>query len=149
MQARFGKHFPMLAVACVLLLPTLALAQGQIVGQVKDESGAILPGVTVEASSPALIEKVKSGVTDDQGRYRIVDLRPGTYKLTFQLTGFSTLTRDGLPLSADQTLNINADMKVGSLEETVTVSGQAPQVDVQQASRVTNITREIIDTLPV
>src|SRR5438132_4866484 len=92
MQARLG-WIPILALACVFLLPSLALAQGQIVGQVKDESGAILPGVTVEAASPALIEKVKTGVTDDQGRYRIVDLRPGTYKLTFTLTGFSTLTR--------------------------------------------------------
>ncbi len=149
MQARFGRYIPILALASVVLLPALAAAQGQIVGQVKDESGGILPGVTVEAASPALIEKVKSGVTDDQGRYRIVDLRPGTYKLTFTLTGFSTLSREGLALSADQSLNVNADMKVGSLEETVTVSGQAPQVDVQQASRVTNITREIIDTLPV
>jgi len=118
-----------------------------MVGQVKDESGGVLPGVTVEASSPALIEKVKTAVTDEQGRYRIVDLRPGTYKVTFTLTGFNTLSRDGLQLSADQTLNLNADMKVGSLSETITVSGQTPQVDVQQASRVTNITREVIDML--
>src|SRR5262245_44752298 len=149
MQSRFGKCVPVLVLACVLLLPALALAQGSIVGQVRDESGGVLPGVTVEASSPVLIEKVKSGVTDDQGRYRIVDLRPGTYKLTFTLTGFSTLTRDGLQLSADQSLTAKGDMKVGALEETVTVSGQAPQVDVQQASRVTNITRDVIDTLPV
>jgi carboxypeptidase family protein len=149
MQARFGGWIPILALACVVLLPALAAAQGQIVGQIRDESGGILPGVTVEASSPALIEKVKSGVTDDQGRYRIVDLRPGNYKLTFTLTGFSTLTRDGLRLSSDQTLDVNVDMKVGSLEETVTVSGQAPQVDVTQASRTTAITRDIIDSLPV
>jgi hypothetical protein len=138
-----------LTVVCVLFLPTLAAAQGQIAGQVRDESGGVLPGVTVEASSPALIEKVKSAVTDDQGRYRIVDLRPGTYKVTFTLTGFSTFTRDDQALNAEQTLNINADMKVGTLEETITVSGAAPQVDVQQASRTTNITRDIIDTLPV
>src|SRR3954467_14995479 len=105
-----------LVLMCALFLPTLAAAQGQIVGQVRDESGGILPGVTVEAASPALIEKVKSAVTDDQGRYRIVDLRPGTYKVTFTLPGFSTLTRDEQALNADQTLTLNADMKVGALE---------------------------------
>src|SRR3954463_751665 len=102
MQARLGRCIPIVALVCVLLLPTIAAAQGQIVGQVKDESGGILPGVTVEASSPVLIEKVKNGVSDEQGRYRIVDLRPGTYKLTFTLAGFSTMTRDGVQLSADQ-----------------------------------------------
>jgi len=107
MHGRLGRCIPILAVACVLLLPALALAQASIVGQVKDESGGILPGVTVEASSPALIEKVKTTTTDDQGRYRIVDLRPGTYKLTFTLGGFSTLSRDGLQLSADQQLNVS------------------------------------------
>ncbi len=138
-----------LGLVCLFFLPALALAQGMIAGQVKDESGGVLPGVTVEASSPALIEKVKSAVSDDQGRYRIVDLRPGTYKVTFALTGFSTLSRDGLQLSADQVLNVSVDLKVGSLEETVTVSGQTPQVDVQRASRTTTVTRDIIDTLPV
>ena len=139
-----------LVLAGLLALPSIVMAQSSIVGQVKDESGGILPGVTVEAASPALIEKVKSAVTDDQGRYRIVNLRPGTYKVTFSLTGFSTLSsrRTGAE-SRTRPLNVNADMKVGSLAETVTVSGQAPQVDVQQASRVTNITRDIIDTLPV
>jgi hypothetical protein len=149
MKSPFGKFIPIFAVACVLFLPVLAAAQGQIVGQVKDESGGVLPGVTVEASSPALIEKVKSAVTDDQGRYRIADLRPGTYKVTFSLGGFSSLTRDRLEVNAETALNVNADMKVGSLQETITVSGQTPQVDVQQAARVTNITRDVIDTLPV
>jgi hypothetical protein len=149
MQARVGRWIPILALACVVLLPATAAAQGQIVGQVKDESGGILPGVTVEVSSPALIEKTRSVVTDDQGRYRIVDLRPGTYKLTFTLGGFSTQTRDNVAYAADQLLNMNIEMKVGSLEESVTVSGQTPQVDVQQATRVTAITRDLIDTLPV
>ncbi len=111
MYARFGRRIPILAAACVLLLPALALAQASIVGQVKDESGGILPGVTVEASSPALIEKSKSTVTDDQGRYRIIDLRPGTYKLTFSLGGFSTLSRDGLQLSADQPPKVRSNSK--------------------------------------
>src|SRR4051812_17518126 len=110
MKTKTGLLFG-IACLCVVLLPAVVLAQGTMVGQVKDESGAVLPGVTVEAASPALIEKVKSAVTDDQGRYRIVDLRPGAYKVTFTLTGFSTLTREGLQLSADQTLNLNADLK--------------------------------------
>ena len=97
MKARLHKYVILGAlVACAtVLLPTLAYAQAQIVGQVRDESGGVLPGVTVEAASPAIIEKVRSAVTDDQGRYRIEALRPGTYKLTFSLAGFSTVARDG------------------------------------------------------
>src|SRR5881628_3225716 len=87
-------------LACLILLPTLAAAQSQIAGTVKDESGGVLPGVTVEASSPALIEKVKSAVSDANGRFTIVDLRQGVYKVTFTLTGFSTVAREGLELPA-------------------------------------------------
>src|SRR5437763_17123709 len=109
-----------LAMVCVVALPALALAQSQIAGTVKDESGGVLPGVTVEASSPALIEKTKSAVTDSNGRYTIVDLRQGTYKVTFTLTGFQTVVRDNVELPANFTATINADMKVGALEETIT-----------------------------
>jgi hypothetical protein len=137
-----------LLILCVLLLPGLVAAQSQITGQVKDESGGVLPGVTVEAASPALIEKTKSAVTDANGRYTIVDLRQGTYKVTFALTGFSSVVRDGLELPANFTATVNADMKVGALEETITVSGQTPLVDVQQAARTQVITRDIIDSLP-
>jgi hypothetical protein len=115
---------------------------------VRDESGGVLPGVTVEAASPALIEKVRIVVTDDQGRYRVVDLRPGAYTVTFSLPGFSTLVRDGIELGADVVATVNADLKVGALEESVTVSGQTPQVDVQQASRTQVLTRETLDALP-
>jgi len=149
MQARLGRTIPILALACVVLLPVIASAQATLVGQGKDESGGVLPGVPVEGASPALIEKVLSAISDEQGRYRIVGLRPGSYKVSFSLTGFSTQVRDAVQVASDQTLTINADMKVGALEETVTISGQAPQVDVQQAARVTNITRDTIDTLPV
>ena len=114
----------------------------------KDESGGVLPGVSVEAASPVLIEKVRTGVTDDQGRYSIVDLRPGVYKVTFSLPGFSTVVRDGIDLPSSFTATVNADMKVGALEETITVSGQTPLVDVQQAARMQVITRDIIDNLP-
>ena len=133
---------------CILLVPLVASAQSQITGQVKDESGGVLPGVTVEAASPVLIEKVKNVVTDDQGRYTIVDLRPGTYKVTFTLTGFATVVRDGLELPSNFTATINADLKVGALEETITVSGQTPLVDVQQAARTQVLSRDVIDSLP-
>src|SRR3984893_2582333 len=137
-----------LALVCVLALPVLAKAQSQITGQVKDESGGVLPGVTVEAASPALIEKSRSAVTDSNGRYTIVDLRQGTYKITFTLTGFSIVVRDGVELPANFVSTINADMKVGALEETITVSGQTPLVDVTQASRTQVVTRDIMDALP-
>ena len=138
----------LLVVGCLLILPSLAAAQSQITGQVRDESGGVLPGVTVEAASPVLIEKQKVAITDDQGRYTIVDLRPGTYKMTFTLTGFATVVRDGLELPANFVATINADLKVGSLEETITVSGQTPLVDVTQATRTQTLSRDVIDTLP-
>src|ERR1700704_1946450 len=106
---------------CVLLLSTRALAQGSIAGVVRDTSGAVLPGVTVEAASPALIEKVRSVATDGGGRYSIVDLRPGTYTVSFTLNGFSTMKREGIQLPGGFTATVNADMKVGGIEETITV----------------------------
>ena len=113
-------------VSCFLFPPAAAWAQANaaIAGVVKDTSGAVMPGVTVEATSPALIEKVRTGVTDDQGQRKIVDLRPGTYVVTFSLPGFSTVKREGLELTTAFTTTVNADLKVGSLEETVTVSGR-------------------------
>jgi hypothetical protein len=104
MKARLSNHlvFALLVLAAAVLLPTVAHAQAQIVGQVRDESGAVLPGVTVEAASPAIIEKVRTAVTDDQGRYRIEALRPGVYKVTFTLTGFSSGMRDGDLLRSDE-----------------------------------------------
>ncbi len=132
----------------LMLLPAAAWAQTGIAGQVKDTTGAVLPGVTVEASSPALIEKVRTVVTDGQGLYRIVDLRPGTYSVTFTLTGFSTVKRNGLELSGTFTATVNADLRVGALEETITVSGQTPVVDVQNVVQQRVITTAVLDTLP-
>ena len=146
LKTRYGL---ILALVCVLLSPVLAFAQAQIVGQVRDESGGVLPGVTVEATSPAMIEKVRTVFTDDQGRYRLEALRPGIYRLAFTLTGFSAVVRDGIDVPSAVVVTVNAELKVGALEETITVSGQAPQVDVQQASRTQVITRDIIDALPV
>ncbi len=95
----------------------------------------LLPGVTVEASSPALIEKTRSAVTDGSGQYRIVDLRPGTYTLVFTLPGFSIVRRDNIELTGSQTITIPAEMRVGGIEETITVTGESPVVDVQSSRR--------------
>ena len=134
----------------MFVAPSMALAQttGGIAGTVKDTSGAVLPGVTVEAASPALIEKVRTVVTDEKGNYKIVDLRPGTYSVTFSLTGFANLKREGVELSAGFTATINGDMKIGSLEETVTVSGATPIVDVQNARTQQVIKSETLQALP-
>src|SRR5689334_19618099 len=109
------------ALFVLFLLPAVAHAQAAITGVVKDASGGVLPGVTVEAASPVLIEKVRSVVSDDTGQYRIVDLRPGTYTVTFSLPGFSSVKREGIELSGSFVATVNADMKVGALEETITV----------------------------
>src|SRR5262249_17611738 len=135
-------------VSLLVLLPTAASAQSAFSGIVRDTSGAVLPGVSVEAASPVLIEKTRTVVTDEQGRYTITDLRPGTYKLTFTLTGFATFVRDGVDLAGNTTAPINAEMKVGALEESVTVSGQSPLVDVQNAQRTQVVERDVIDALP-
>src|SRR5688500_14462634 len=135
-------------VALIVLVPTGARAQAVIAGLVTDASGAVLPGVTVEASSPALIEKVRSTVSDSGGQYRIEDLRPGVYKVSFTLPGFSTFAREGIELTGSFTATINADLRVGSLEETVTVTGESPIVDVQSARRQTVLNNDVLKAIP-
>src|SRR5882762_5500303 len=143
------RWIPSLVLASsFLLLPASTWAQSSITGVVRDTSGAVLPGVTVEAASPALIEKVRSTVTDPQGRYRIVDLRPGTYSVTFTLTGFSTSKREGLELQAEFTATVNGDLAVGALEETVTVSGEAPTVDLRSSRAQVQFAQETLQSLP-
>src|SRR5436190_10353957 len=137
-----------LVVAGVLFLPALAAAQASISGLVQDASGAVLPGVTVEASSPVLIEKARTVVTDGAGRFSIVDLRPGTYAVTFSLTGFSNVKREGIVLSGTFDAQVNADLRVGSLQETVTVSGASPVVDVKNNITQAVLTKEEIEVLP-
>jgi hypothetical protein len=132
----------------LLMIPTTAIAQSAIAGTVTDTTGAVLPGVAVEARSPALIEQLRTGITDDQGQYRIVDLRPGVYTITFALTGFGTVVRDGIELPADFTAPVSVQLRVGALEETVTVSGQSPVVDVQTTTRQQVISQELIQALP-
>src|SRR5438874_4422078 len=111
------------AFACLLLVPAAARAQSAIAGTVKDTSGAVLPGVTVEVASDVLIEKTRAVSTDAEGQYKIVDLRPGVYMVTFSLQGFTTFKRDGLELPSNFIATVNAEMRVGALEESVTVSG--------------------------
>jgi hypothetical protein len=131
-----------------LLLPAAAYAQAAITGVVKDASGAVLPGVTVEAASSVLIEKTRSVVTDDTGQFRIVDLRPGTYTVTFTLQGFSTVRREGIELSGDFVATVNGDLRVGNLEETITVTGESPIVDVQSARVQTIVDKEVLSAIP-
>src|SRR5687768_11261428 len=131
----------------VMTLPSMASAQA-VAGVVRDPSGGVLPGVTVEASSSALIEKVRSVVTDNTGQYRIVDLRPGTYTLTFTLPGFNTVARTGIEVSGSGTVTVNSDMTVGGLEETITVAGETPVVDVQNATRQAVMSGDLVASVP-
>ena len=137
-----------LAAVGFTFIPAAVLAQAVITGAVKDTSGAVLPGVTVEASSPALIEKVRTAVSDGSGLYRIEDLRPGTYSVTFRLPGFATYKRDGIVLTGSFTASVDADMKVGGVEETVTVTGESPIVDVQSARRETTLNNDVLKAIP-
>jgi hypothetical protein len=132
----------------MLALSGTAFAQSAITGVVRDSSGAAMPGVTVEAASDVLIEKVKAAVTDGNGLYRIADLRPGTYAVTFSLTGFKTFRRDALQLPSEFTATLNAELGVGALEETITVTGASPVVDVTSAAKTSVLDREAIDAIP-
>ena len=144
------KSWKVLAVAlgCLLLVPVGAAAQSSIAGEVADNTGGVLPGVTVEASSPALIEGSRVAITDGTGQYNLIDLRPGTYSVTYTLPGFGTQVRDELVLQTDFAMNIDITLTVGALEETVTVSGEQPVVDVQQVQRVEVLTREVQEAIP-
>src|SRR6188472_3163990 len=148
MARKFVVRTFLLVVASLVLVPALARAQSVFTGLVKDTSGAVMPGVTVEAASPVLIEKVKSTITDESGLYRIVDLRPGTYTLTFTLPGFNTVTRAGIELQSNFVATINADLSVGTLQESVTVSGASPVVDVQSNVKQQVLSREVLDAVP-
>ena len=131
-----------------LILPVGAFAQSAIAGVVKDATGAVLPGVTVEATSPALIEKTKSTTTNEAGQYRLVDLRPGTYTVTFALSGFSTVRRADILLESNFTAPINVELKVGAVAESVTVTGESPIVDVQTSQRREVVNQQLLDLLP-
>jgi hypothetical protein len=144
---RTSRRFLFL-LSIVSAMPLSAYAQASIAGVVKDASGAVLPGVTVEATSPVLIEKTRTAISDQAGQYRIVDLRAGTYSVTFTLTGFSTVKREGIELTGTFTAVVNADLKVGALAETITVTGETPIVDTQSTRRQTTISGDLITAIP-
>jgi Carboxypeptidase regulatory-like domain len=136
-------------VAMAVLGAGTSVASAQsIAGTVRDTSGAVLPGVTIEASSPALITKVRTGVTDETGQYRIPDLPPGTYKVSFTLPSFATVVREGVELTGAGVVNIGAEMRVGSVAESVTVTGESPVVDIQTARQQTVIDGDVVRALP-
>jgi hypothetical protein len=148
-MVRTGVKTVLVAGLLALFFPSRAIAQSSITGLVKDATGAVLPGVTVEAASEALIERVRTAVSDPQGRFTIVDLRPGIYKVTFTIAGFTTFVATAIELPSNFTATVNADMKLGAVEESVTVAGQSPVVDVQNAQRTTVLSRDLLDGVPV
>ena len=136
------------AALVAALAPATAFAQATIAGVVRDTSGAVLPGVTVEAASSVLIEKARTAVSDSNGRYQIVDLRAGSYVVTFTLPGFATVKREGIELTGVATAAVNAELRVGAIEETVTVTGETPIVDVQSVRRQATINSETLGSIP-
>ena len=135
-----------------MFLPATSSGQsgttGAIAGTLTDTTGAVLPGVTVEASSPALIERVRVAVSDGSGEYKVVDLRPGTYTVTFTLPGFSVVQRENVVLTTGFTAAVNAEMTVGEVTETVVVTGVSPIVDVQNVRSMNVLSREVLDSVP-
>jgi Carboxypeptidase regulatory-like domain len=151
MRRALRQQAPALLLALGLLaLPCVSAAQvlGTVAGTVKDASSAVLPGVTVEVSSPALIEKVRSSVTDGSGQYRIINLPPGNYTVTFSLTGFSTVRREGVEVSPNFTSNVDGDLRVGAVQETITVTGESPIVDIQSSAQTRTMTDTAFKELP-
>jgi hypothetical protein len=144
----YGAVKRVVLAAAVVVLPSVVFAQATLTGTVRDASGAVMPGVTVEASSDALIEKRRAVVTDSSGQYRIIDLRPGIYALTFTLEGFTTVTREGIELTGSATLAVPAEMRVGNLQERITVVAETPAVDVQSSRREVVLAGEFVATLP-
>ena len=144
---KFGKLLAVM-LGILIMVPVAASAQSALAGRVDDNTGGALPGVTVEASSPALIEGSRIAVTDGTGQYTIIDLRPGTYTMTYTLPGFGTQVRDEVQLPSDVTVNLDIVMSVGAVEETITVSGETPVVDVQQVERTEVLSRETLEAIP-
>ena len=141
MRSRLCAFLPLIVL---ILVPSAAHAQATLAGTVRDASGAVLPGVTIEASSPALIEKVRSATTDASGQYRITNLPVGTYSVTFTLEGFARQQQNNVVLTTGFTASVNGVLTVGQRTETVTVSGEAPTVDVRNATQTATFAGEDI-----
>src|SRR5687767_6888897 len=135
------------AISLFLLVPVAAHAQATLSGLVRDASGAVLPGVTVEASSPVLIEKMRSTTTDSNGRYTIPDLRPGPYRVAFSLSGFRTSVRENIELAGTSIFTVNADLTIGNVEETVTVSSDVPLVNLESTTRQAVMDQELVTAI--
>jgi hypothetical protein len=137
-----------IALVCLMVSPNAARGQSAFTGVARDSTGAILPGVTVEASSPVLIEKVRTAITDERGSYRIPDLRPGTYVLEFSLPGFSTFKRE-IELQSNFTATVNVELEVGTVTETLTVSAERLLVtDIENNQKIQILPREVLDSVP-
>ena len=146
--ARAAGRLVLLALVLAVMFPSLAAAQS-IAGVVRDPSGAVLPGVTIEAASPALIEKIRTAVSDGAGQYRNENLTPGTYKITYSLPGFAKVEREAVQVTTGVTVTLNADMRVGGVAESITVSGETPVVDDQNSSRVQQVlSAQVLAALP-
>jgi Carboxypeptidase regulatory-like domain len=133
----------LMALAIIAVLPLGAAAQGtsaaSISGVVTDSSGGVVPGVAIEVSSPVLIEKVRTTATNERGEYRVVELRPGTYAVTFARQGFASFRREGIELTSTFNAAVNAELRLGGIERSVTVSGATPLVDTENVARRTVI----------
>src|SRR4030095_7523748 len=149
MHSRLRRTLLLVAVG-FFAVPDVVAAQAQtaIAGVARDTTGAVLPGVTDEVSSPAIIEGTRTAITDANGQYRVVDLRPGTYRVVFTLPGFGTVRREGIVLTANFVAPVNAEMQIGAIEEAVTVTGDSPIVDVVSSTREEVLTRELLDAVP-
>ena len=136
-------------LVCALATPTaMAQQSASISGVVTDATGGVMPGVTVEASSPVLIEKVRTAISEGNGRYQFVDLQPGMYNVTFALQGFSTVRREGITLTAGFAASVNVELSAGAITETITVSGSSPMVDVRNVAQTQVMTRDMLDNTP-
>jgi len=142
----------LVALSIIALLPLAGAAQGMsaasVSGVVTDSSGGIVPGVAVEVSSPMLIEKVRATTTNERGEYRVVELRPGTYTVTFTRQGFASFRREGIELTSNFNATVHAELRVGGPEQSITVSGASPLVDAQNVARRTVISKALLDTVP-
>ena len=145
---RYGYVLCIALLACILAPSVVSAQEAEIAGVVQDDTGGVLPGVAVVASSPALIEQSRNVFTDGQGQYRIIALQAGEYSVTFTLPGFGTITREGIVLTSTFVANVDAEMAVGGIAETILVSGASPLVDVETVTQTQALTAEVIAELP-